>query len=188
MPTPGTAPKKTPPSPARIAPRNTPRTVAGDGPGVGEQQVAVPQNTIDIPTQQNAIRAQARRTCGVSHMVEAQPAQPRVERAPGPNHSEAKSPKHAAKCGIRKPIAPGTRSPASPRWPVATPPARSRGTGRRDPEARPPRRLSPALRAALSVCCCCYCSELRTTRKPRRLSRKPGWPLLRSAARQCSAR
>jgi hypothetical protein len=49
-PGPGTAPKKTPPSPARIAPRNTPRTVAGEGPGVGEQQVAVPQNTIDIPT------------------------------------------------------------------------------------------------------------------------------------------
>ena len=49
---------------------------------MGEQQVAVPQNTIDIPTQQNAIRAQARRTCGVSHTVEAQPAQQRVERAP----------------------------------------------------------------------------------------------------------
>jgi hypothetical protein len=49
---------------------------------VGEQQVAVPQNTIDIPTLKNTIRAQARRTCGVSHTVEAQPAHPRVERAP----------------------------------------------------------------------------------------------------------
>jgi hypothetical protein len=36
VPTPGTAPTKTPPSPARSAPPNTTSIVAGEGPGVGE--------------------------------------------------------------------------------------------------------------------------------------------------------
>ena len=52
VPTPGTAPTKTPPSPARSAPPNTTSIVAGEGPGVGEQQVAVPRNNNDIPTHQ----------------------------------------------------------------------------------------------------------------------------------------
>ena len=38
----------------------------GGGAGVGDQQVAVPRDAIDPPTQQNAIRAQARRTCRAS--------------------------------------------------------------------------------------------------------------------------
>jgi hypothetical protein len=42
-----------PPSPARPTPPNTTSIVAGEGPGVGEHQVAVPQKAIDIPTQQS---------------------------------------------------------------------------------------------------------------------------------------
>jgi hypothetical protein len=50
---------------------------------------------------------------GVSHMVEASPAYPRVERDTGLQSWQKKQPKYAAKSGVRKRMAPGTRSPAS---------------------------------------------------------------------------
>jgi hypothetical protein len=106
-------PQKLPPLPRDPLRRTQQASSRGRGRGWGSNKLPSRETPPTFPPTKNAIRASARRTFGVSQMVEASPAHPRVERDSGLQSRRSRINEIRGKSGIRKRMALGTRSPAS---------------------------------------------------------------------------